>query len=679
MRNPFADDIFVEGGAGEGPAPAFQAGVVRAMADALGETDGAMGRALVVTAPRAGYGKSFTVARFATGLAGRAFVVPLRFDLESPPRWGSVLDEVVEKLHRDHGHRAGLTLLDEAARFLFARVNQRLIQGGQIPCTHPTEAVAALDRNYLEMFDFGNREQVVARWFSEHFETLVPLSAAGLAPETGVDPSRVGHWLRILVAYAQGVGELPSRRLEALRWAMHSSAATALGGGGSMIIQESAGPDLMAKEALSDLGRLLCLYRPVVFVVDHLDPFFRDGAAGLRIAYFISELRRLLPRSLSVVCLNDDLWQATFQSQLPSALEDRVAGAFVALQGLTRDQAVALLQGRLTDADADAADQEAFWSRLGLDDFFAAQAGRPVSPRAVLRHAAACWSRRSRPLRAPAAPTVVPIPPPMVDVAGREPAAAAGGDITPASSVVGAETLDSISAALQAMVNDGPPVAQGSAPFQRLREKLDLLRPAPAAPTTQSGSLPAAPPPSPLATVFSDRLNRRAGAPVPPTLDLERLGRLLRFAGEHFPVVRAAELGVPGTSGTALQWLSPDAEILIGLESATRPIFWSALTAHASARLKLNGGLPVKIVAFTESDGPTHPATVGPSTKGEYAVDLVVPTNGDLHQLAAACDVLDEVEAGRISGGEQDMAALLVQTLEPFWRRLTRLSVAPAA
>jgi len=679
MRNPFADDIFVDGGAGEGPATAFQAGVVRAMADALGETDGAMGRALVVTAPRAGYGKSFTVARFAAELAGRAFVVPLRFDLESPPRWGAVLDEVVEKLHRDHGHRAGLTLLDETARFLFARVNQRLIQAGQIPCTHPTEAVAALDRNYLEMFDFGNREQVVAKWFSEHFETLVPLSAAGLAPEAGVDPARVGHWLRVLVAYAQGVGELPSRRLEALRWAMHSSSAAALGSGGSMIIQESAGPELMAKEALRDLGRLLCLYRPVVVVVDHLDPFFRDGAAGLRIAYFISELRRLLPRSLCVVCLNDDLWQATFQSQLPSALEDRVGGSFVSLQGLTRDQAVALLQGRLAAAAAEPADQQAFWSRLGLDDFFAAQAGRPVSPRSVLRHAAACWSRRGRPLRAPATPTVVPVPPAMVDVTGRESAVASGSDLTPASSVVGAETLDSISAALQAMVNDGPPSTPASAPFQRLREKLDLLRPAPPASPREDEPPPTPAPTGPLATVFTDRLNRRAGAPVPPTLDLERLGRLLRFAGDHFPVVRAAELGVPGTSGTALQWLSPDAEILIGLESSTRPIFWSALTAHASARLKLNGGLPVKIVAFTEADGPTHPATVGKSSTGEYAVDLVVPSGSDLHQLAAACDVLDEVEAGRIGGGEQEMAALLVQTLEPFWRRLTRLAVAPAA
>lgn len=694
MRNPFADDIFGAGEAGAGDeASVFQAEALSALDQTVGETGGVMGRALVVTAPRAGFGKSHVVARFAEGLGGRALVVPLTFDLETPPRWAGVLSGVVEKLHRDHGHRTGLTMLDETARFLFARVNQRLIQSGKIPCTHPAEAVAALDRNYLEMFDFANPGQVVARWFSEHFENLVPLTSAGLAPEAGVEPESVAHWLRVLMAYAQGVDEVPGRRLEALKWAIHSSAGPALeGGGGAMIIQESGSPEQAAKEKLRDLGRLLCLYRPMVVVIDHLDPFYRDGAAGLRIAYFVSELRRLLPRSLSVVCVNQDVWQATFQSQLPSALEDRLAGGFVALHGLTRDQAAELVRSRLVASGVEAAESEAFWSRLGLDDFLAAQAGRPVSPRAVLRHAASCWARRGRPMGRALGPMAVPVPPPMVLVPGRDPGPEEGG-ITPASSVVGADTLDSISAALHAMVTGepvgGPVSATGAAagPFQRLREKLDRLRPvtdggevsdaaaASSEPET-NGHHPQAS--GPLAAAYIERLQRRADAPVPPTLDLERLGRLLRFAGDHFPVVRAAELGVPGTSGTALQWLSPDAEILIGLESATRPIFWSALTAHATARLKLNGGLPVKIVAFNEQDTPMHPAVSSRAGAG-YSVDQVTPSLLELDQLAAACDVLDAVEAGQVISEPQDLATLLAQVLEPFWRRLTRLAALPSA
>jgi|GEM_PF-3498565 len=690
MRNPFTDDIFSGIGAGESDACAvFQAEALEALGQTVPEAGGAMGRALVVTAPRAGFGKSHLVARFAEGLAGRAFVVPLTFDLESPPRWSAVLWEVVEKLHRDHGHRSGLTLLDETARFLFARVNQRLIEGGKIPCTHPAEAVAALDRNYMEMFDFTNPGQAVARWFGEHFENLAPLTSASLAPEAGVEPEHVGHWLRVLVAYAQGAGEVSGKRLEALRWAVNTSSGAAMGGGGGpFIIQDNASPEQAAKDKVRDLGRLLGLYRPIIFVIDHLDVFYRDGAAGLRIAYFISELRRLLPRSLSVVCANQDVWHATFQSQLPSALEDRMGGGFVSLQGVTAAQAAVLVESRMRAAGLDDAERASFQARLGLDQFLAAQGGRAVSPRAVLRHASACWARGSL-----AAPVVVPVPPLMVLVSGEMPAGAGGA--APASSVVGEDTLDSISAALQAMVAGESaaaaslPAAMTAGPFQRLREKLDRLRPAMAERRSASedgegapgpGSSPEATAnghahaaPNPLTGAFAERVQRRVEAPVAPALDLERLGQLLRFAGEHFPVVRAAELGVPGTSGTALQWLSPDAEILVGLESPTRPIFWSALTAHAAARVRLNGGLPVKVVAFTDQAGGAHPAHQG-SPAGGYTLDLVTPGPAELNRLAAACDVLEAVEAGRLQADAQDLATLLAHELEPFWRRVTRLS-----
>lgn len=323
-----------------------------------------------------------------------------------------------------------------------------------------------------------------------------------------------------------------------------------------------------------------------------------------------------------------------------------------------------------------------------------------IAPRAVLRHAAGCWAAGHRAPGGVVSPPVVLVPdqsgPGAAGSAVRSSAAAAAaGASGAAGSVVGDETLDSISAALQAMVASDPvaavplPAGRAAGSFQRLKEKLDRLRPT-AGERRASGGGPVrtggsgvesatAPAPSgTLARAYADQLKRRTESPVAPALDLERLGQLFRFAGGHFPVVRAAELGVPGTSGTAMQWLSPDAEILIGLESSTRPIFWSALTAHAAARARMNGGLPVKVVAFSEQEGGMHPAQQG-RPAGQYAIDIIVPGATDLCELGAAGDILVEVEAGRLQVDDQDLATLLAQELESFWGRVTRLAAGEPA
>ncbi len=736
MRNPFSEDVFFDQQHPGQDVDSLNVEALGALRQELpsGEPGSGLGRALVLNAPRAGYGKTHLVSRFAEGLAGRAFVIPLSFDLEKPPCWATLLWDVLEKLHHDHALRPGLTVLDETARFLFARVNQRLIQERKIPCAHPEEAVAALDRNYLEMFDFTNPEQEVARWFGSHFESLAPLSAEVLAPQADLSPSRTTFWLRVLCAYAQGAAEAPETRLEALRWAVNTSDAAESGDGGG-VFQESGSGKRAAKHKLRDFGRLLGLHRPLVFVLDHLDVFYRDGQTGLRLAYFISELRRLLPGSLSVLCVNQDLWQATFAAQLPSALEDRLTGAMLMLRGVTREQAEALLKRRLTSAGSPPEEANAFVARAGLGELFAAHPAGTVSPRVLFRWASTRWrldhgqleasSREPVPARllgdplpAPASAATealaapAPVPPPAENGPFTSEEVGPPPEVIPASSVVGDDTLDSISAALQAM-SDGveptrppvvPPATEGadaSKALWRLRERLDRLRPE----TTTGGSpkpakASAAAAVSGVGTVvhaglglrppdehawhhasaneplpvraFLECLRHRTSAPVAPALDLERIGQLLRFIGGHSPVVKATELTVPGTAGQALQWISPDAEILVGLEASTRAVFWSALTAHAQTRAKLNGGLPVKVVGFVERQAPPHPARAAGLTGG-YALDLIEPTATDLSVLAAAGDLFVRFETGELEADPADLAALLTKELDPFWRRLTRL------
>ena len=58
-----------------------------------------------------------------------------------------------------------------------------------------------------------------------------------------------------------------------------------------------------------------------MFFIDHLDAFYEDTRAGLAVAYFISELQQQVRRELTVLSLNEDVWESTFRSGLPSAFE----------------------------------------------------------------------------------------------------------------------------------------------------------------------------------------------------------------------------------------------------------------------------------------------------------------------------------------------------------------------
>jgi hypothetical protein len=690
MINPFADDIFTGELKPEGEVASVNADMLEKLSDTVPIEGGVpMGRALVVSAPRAGFGKTHLITRFAAGLHGKAVVVPLCFDLEKEPRWQTVLWDLLEKLHRDQSHRQGLTLLDEAARYLFARVNQRLIDAKRVPCTHPAEAIAALERNYLEMFDFSDPNQAVAKWFGEHFERLTPMTSDTLAPAAGIDPSSAIFWLRVLMSYAQAAGEPPEKRLESLRWAVNTaSAASFAPGGGMAIIQESGNIELSAKEKLRDFSRLVGLYRPFVFVIDHLDVFFRDGRAGLKIAYFVSEVRRLVPRSLSVVCVNQDLWEATFRSQLPSALEDRVGGGFLHLRGIDANQAAELVGIRAADGGISQTKIAAFQEFAKLGDLFALNAGRPISPRAVLRYAAERWEAFLSPH-----PPSLSIPPPAIAPApARQPEPSLKIDDpslfaeTGEGSVVGNDTLDSIAQALDAMSGPAtrdpltPSLASASAKpdsrsaFQELKERLETLRQQQSEPESFAAKVNGTGPNDPASIAYAENFRRQISAPLSPGLDWERLAELLRFAGEHSPAVRFHELAVPGATGIALQWLSPDAETLFGLEPATRPTFWSALISYAATRAKQNGGLPVKVVVFGEKISMPHPAAAAwQPGGGPFALDRIETTPTDLAAISAATDLIKQAHSGAIAASPSDVAAVLARELDIFWRRLTRL------
>ena len=136
--------------------------------------------------------------------------------------------------------------------------------------------------------------------------------------------------------------------------------------------------------------RLLGLWRPPVLLVDHLDGFYRNEQAGLRIAMLLLDLAEVEGVHV-VLSLNQDVWQATFGHHLPSALEDRLTASQVLLRGLGADEAVELVRLRLAQAGIAETEATQFLQFLDARRYFLGRPLGSVSARVFLRHAAQQW------------------------------------------------------------------------------------------------------------------------------------------------------------------------------------------------------------------------------------------------------------------------------------------------
>ena len=105
-----------------------------------------------------------------------------------------------------------------------------------------------------------------------------------------------------------------------------------------------------ARQRLLALCSLMSIPQPVVIIFDGLDGFFGSPEKGRMLACKIIEIQADTTESSVLLGLNDDLWQSVFDKHLPSAHKDRLTSDVVNLEGISPDDAEALLRGRMTRA-----------------------------------------------------------------------------------------------------------------------------------------------------------------------------------------------------------------------------------------------------------------------------------------------------------------------------------------
>ncbi len=376
--NPFREDVFASGitplpGVTElhGEAMtrcirAFESLLIeRSQADAAAW--GGSGRAILIAAPRAGYGKSHLVGRVRAVTENLIAPVALPFDPARKVAWETMLRSVFNQYRTARcPQHPGCSLFEETGRFFQSRFVRAALGQGVIDEKEIPETEIALRLQFREVFDPKASNRMVP-WLTKRSPEIMDAVGGPLGQRWRLEFDDLVFWNR----FFQDASRPKATVFEQLNELT----------------------DAAARDRLTQFLRIAADCRPVAFIADHLDGFFGSDAAGMKIAEILTELRFAVPRSVTLLCLNEDVWKSIFEGKIPSAWIDRLTGEAAPLGEISLDDGEALLRDRLvhfgwTDAEAEA------WVDRNREVCFGSSS-EEIYPREVLRRAAREWDREA--------------------------------------------------------------------------------------------------------------------------------------------------------------------------------------------------------------------------------------------------------------------------------------------
>lgn len=386
--NPFSDDVCAGpfGVAENRSVPGLNGDILGQLTSTIDERQSSTGRAggqplLLLTAPRAGYGKTHLLGRLAAAANGQVVLVPLAFRLEDEIGISAVAVRGLESMARADASREGWTKLREACAGVCAILVRRLIENGTLPCANPEQALRVLSGDPVEVFDEKGSARLIGEWV-RRFEGQLrkPMTEQAMKRVPAI-PAALESWVDAMLNHALD------------------------GGMSHMAVLRTLAADETNEGPVTWL-RLLGLWRPVVLLVDHLDAYYRNPEAGLRIASLLLDMSEMDGVHV-VLSLNQDVWQATFGHHLPSAMEDRLTASQMLLRGIGESEAATLLRLRLQHYGVTADHAREFTTFLDVKRYFLGRPLGSVSARTFLRHAAKQWDFFQQTLSSPVAPASI--------------------------------------------------------------------------------------------------------------------------------------------------------------------------------------------------------------------------------------------------------------------------------
>ncbi|MFP6875106.1 MAG: hypothetical protein VCA55_16530 [Verrucomicrobiales bacterium] len=611
--NPFQDSIYggdlhITPSASAVFYPAQERSLASLIASLGDAQNSGHGRIRMIHSARAGFGKSHLLAQVIAA-AQDTYALPISFNRENPPHWQELFRQGIRCLSQTQDP-AQLNALSETARLIFAELVSELVHEGIVPTDNPEIAARGLRKNYRSMFDLKNSDSPIVLWFKENFQALSGHLANELRRRTQLDHSASGFWIQFLYRYESGdLNTMPPET-----------------------------PDLTGHEARERMREISCLvsrYRPLILVFDHLDSLQGDTEAATQAAYIFSEIARIGIVPLTIIAMNDDVWQSSFAEKIPHALSDRITDGQLQLQGISIDCARALITERMHAHPGNHGLHEQLFAAINLEALYGARREVDVSPRELLRLASAAWEngKLGKGLPSPgktAAPTFH----------GKVPATTAG--THPSTH----ETLARVRKMLHGVNQRNPGKPELSAkPAERIHKTSPWKKISSDAP--------------PALREFAQQ-REELYQENNLLLDTAAIRHALELAGRQSPLLDYREFDVVEGSSAAC-WRSPDHEILFGFEPAECIPYWRALVEQAEESPLTRA----KVVAFTP---PGAPVLISDGLNGETRkrLDILELDRGALASIAATQKVLLH------SDSEEETFAQIAPELDFLWRRITR-------
>ncbi|MCX6839100.1 MAG: hypothetical protein NTX35_15005 [Verrucomicrobia bacterium] len=218
--SPFADDVCAGpfGVEENRSVPGLNADILGQLTATIDERQSHVGRVgsqplLLLTAPRAGYGKTHLLGRLAAAAGGQVVLVPLAFRLEDQIGLSAVAVRGLESMARAETPREGWTKLREACAGVCASLVRRLIESGALPCANPEQALRVLSGDPVDVFDESGGARLIGDWVRRHEAQLRKPMIEQAMKRVPTIPAELESWVHAMLNHALDGGmSLPQPR-----------------------------------------------------------------------------------------------------------------------------------------------------------------------------------------------------------------------------------------------------------------------------------------------------------------------------------------------------------------------------------------------------------------------------------------------------------------------------------